>query len=73
MLVHPNVTMAAVQQAVERSYETLDNPGFCIRCGCEVDGVEPDARKLECEGCGARAVYGAEELFMSDLQPAAAL
>jgi hypothetical protein len=26
--------------------------------------VEPDARKYECESCGANSVYGAEELLM---------
>jgi hypothetical protein len=26
-------------------------------------GVEPDARNYECEACGERAVYGAQELL----------
>jgi hypothetical protein len=33
-------------------------------CGCEVEGVEPDARKYECEACGEKTVYGAEELLL---------
>lgn len=43
---------------------TLDNPGFCIRCGAEAEGCEPDARRYECENCGERGVYGLEELVM---------
>jgi predicted RNA-binding Zn-ribbon protein involved in translation (DUF1610 family) len=43
---------------------SLDNPGFCIACGAEVDGVEPDACQYECEACGKHAVYGAEELLI---------
>ena len=41
-----------------------DSMGFCVECGAEAYGVEPDARKYECESCGARAVYGAEELLL---------
>lgn len=41
-----------------------DNLGFCLACGAEVRGVEPDARKYECESCGECKVYGAEELLM---------
>ncbi len=38
--------------------------GFCIVCGFEQGGCEPDARKYECEDCGAHSVYGAEELLI---------
>ena len=37
--------------------------GFCTACGAEADGVEPDARGYECESCGERRVFGAEELL----------
>lgn len=43
---------------------TLDNPGFCIACGEDADGCEPDARGYECESCGRPKVYGAEELLL---------
>jgi hypothetical protein len=62
--VHPDVTIEAVTEAVERHMTSLDNPGFCLACGTEVDGVEPDATGYECEACGATAVYGAEELLI---------
>ncbi len=64
MHVHPKVTLDRVAEAVERSNATLDNPGFCIRCGAEAEGVEPDARRYECERCGEPGVYGAEELLI---------
>ena len=61
---HPAVTPDAILAAVERYQTTLDNPGFCLACGAEVDGVEPDGRRLTCECCGEAQVYGAEELLM---------
>mgnify|MGYP003627294198 FL=1 len=41
-----------------------DNSGFCLACGAQAYGVEPDARRYECEECGARKVYGAEECLI---------
>lgn len=38
--------------------------GKCRACGEKCDGVEPDARKYKCEACGAREVYGMEELLI---------
>lgn len=45
----------------------MDSPGWCLTCGEEVDGVEPDARKYLCECCGERKVYGMEELLTMGL------
>jgi hypothetical protein len=45
----------------------MDSPGWCLTCGEEVDGVEPDARKYLCECCGERKVYGMEQLLIMDL------
>jgi len=63
--VHKSVTQDRVMEAVERQMFGLDNPGFCISCGNEQEGCEPDARKYECEICGEKEVYGAQELVMS--------
>ncbi len=41
-----------------------ENAGACIRCGAEAYGVEPDARKYECENCGEHGVYGLDELLI---------
>ena len=64
MKLHPSVTLERVEGAVERHHSSLDNPGFCVKCGADAEGVEPDARKYECESCGEHGVYGAEELLM---------
>lgn len=61
---HPAITDDAIIEAAERRTTSLDNPGFCLACGNEADGVEPDARNYTCESCGARQVFGAEELLM---------
>lgn len=60
MKINEAVTVDRVVNAVE-SDEYI---GFCIFCGEETYGVEPDARKYECEVCGAAGVYGAEELLI---------
>jgi hypothetical protein len=44
--------------------EDDDNVGFCLACGEEQYGCEPDARKYECETCGAHKVYGAQEILL---------
>lgn len=63
--LHPSITSERVCEAVERGLFGLDNPGFCTACGAEADGCEPDARGYECESCGAKKVYGAEELLLA--------
>lgn len=61
---HLSVTGAAIMEACERRRTSLDNPGFCLACGAEADGVEPDACAYECEACGEPQVFGCEELLM---------
>lgn len=60
MRIHKSVTLARVCQAIQEG----DSPGFCLACGEEAHGIEPDAEKYECECCGADGVYGAEELLL---------
>jgi hypothetical protein len=38
--------------------------GWCVACGQEVDGVEPDARKYPCQSCNQDAVFGLQELVI---------
>ena len=52
-----------VTQACENDNAT----GWCVKCGAQADGIEPDARKYECESCGERQVYGCEELMLMGL------
>ena len=64
MNLHPTLTTDRILEAVESSMMDLESPGFCVKCGDDAYGVEPDARGYKCESCGARAVYGAEELLL---------
>jgi hypothetical protein len=41
-----------------------ENRGWCLHCGAEAYGVEPDARRYPCESCQRNAVYGAEEILI---------
>ena len=59
------VTAEAVTDAVERQMTSLDNPGFCVVCGEENEGCEPDARRYRCEFCHNMSLYGAEEILLS--------
>jgi Zn finger protein HypA/HybF involved in hydrogenase expression len=49
------------------SLMTMDTTGWCLACGHEVDGIEPDARKVMCEDCHQPKVYGLEELVLMNL------
>ncbi len=62
---HKSVTQKRIIAACNRFRMTLDNPGICLHCGIDVEGVEPDAREYECEACGETTVFGAEELLMA--------
>jgi hypothetical protein len=62
--IHPTITDARVIDAVERQQHDTDNPGFCLRCGAEQEGCEPEAEQYRCESCGQRAVYGAEQVLL---------
>jgi hypothetical protein len=48
---------------IVRASESGEYMGFCIACGLEHMGIEPDARRYPCESCGEKAVYGAQELL----------
>ena len=62
------MTTTARTFSLEQIEEAMqDYIGFCVECGAERECCEPDARKYECEECGARAVYGAEELAIMGL------
>lgn len=61
---HPSLTLKRVMAADYRQKTTLDNPGFCLACGFEQEGCEPDAHNLTCEACGADEVMGAADLLI---------
>lgn len=64
MKIHKSITTERVMDAVHRQTFGTDNPGFCLACGAESDSCEPDARNYECEDCGEKQVFGAEEILM---------
>lgn len=61
------LTVKRVLDAAERQMFGTDDPGFCLTCGAEACGVEPDARRYRCASCGARDVYGAAEIALTIL------
>jgi len=63
VFVHGSISPDRVMEACNRRGSGLDNPGFCISCGSDAEGVEPDATGYECGICGEPCVTGAEELF----------
>ena len=54
------INIERIMQAIEED----DCIGFCVACGDEAYGCEPDASNYECESCGAMQVFGAEELLV---------
>ena len=62
--MHPSITVERVSEAVYRRMTTLGNPGFCLDCGADADGCEPDARHYRCEACGLLAMFGADEILL---------
>ena len=50
--------------ACEARMTTSDDIGFCLNCGAENYGCEPDMRGGMCEDCGAPRVYGCEECLL---------
>ncbi len=58
-----NIKYQDVADAIARD----DSTGFCLECGAEADGVEPDAEFYTCEVCGVMAVARAEQILLLDL------
>lgn len=54
-----------LEQAVRENMFGMGNIGFCLECGAERDGCEPDAEGYECYNCGAMAVMGADNILIS--------
>ncbi len=63
MHIHPTITLERVMAALDAG----GYPGFCVACGEETEGADPDTEGGECEACGRPTVYGAEALLISVL------
>jgi hypothetical protein len=59
-----NIPFEKIEAAIEENTFGFGNIGFCLACGEEADECEPDAEKYLCDNCGAKEVYGAEEIVM---------
>lgn len=57
-------SLPELEEACNSEMYGLENPGFCLACGNQQDGCEPDAREYKCEDCGERQVYGAQEVLL---------
>ena len=55
-----HLTLNQIMEAIEQD----NSNGFCIACGAEAYGVEPDAEAYTCESCDEPKVYGAEQLLI---------
>ena len=51
-------------EKLEAMLERDNLEGFCIGCGSEASGIEPDAEGYECDTCGKCLVFGAEQLLI---------
>jgi len=68
MNVSESEVYAFAESHVDEILQVMESPsgryeGFCLACGVTILGIEPDVENGLCESCGARAVYGAEELM----------
>ncbi len=64
MKIHASITTDRLIAAAEESMFGMQSLGFCIACGEEHDGIEPDAERYKCHCCGQCKVYGAEQLVL---------
>lgn len=64
-LWHKSLTDERISEASADCMVSLDNPGFCLLCGTDAAGVEPDAENYQCEQCGAEQVFGADALLLA--------
>jgi hypothetical protein len=65
--LHSSITPQKITELCELAMTTLENPGLCIGCGADHDGIEPDAEENPCDTCGSYQVYGAEQLALLTL------
>jgi hypothetical protein len=65
MRLKPILDMDRVIEVARATMFGMANTGFCLECGEEQEGCEPDAENRECESCGAMAVMGAEQCLLS--------
>ena len=59
---------APSRESIDRALVAVERDellGICLACGEDYDGLlEPNARNVECQGCGELEVFGAEEILL---------
>jgi len=57
---------------INRLIEVMANDesiGFCVCCGNEIFGVDPDTKNMKCDNCGKFSVFGSylvAEMMIND-------
>jgi len=59
--VHITITEAEMEEIM---FGNDYGRGFCIVCGADRYGCEPDAENYHCDDCGSKAVMGAEQALL---------
>ena len=67
MVKYTKLPVGLTPDVVIDAIENYEGVGFCLKCGFWQYGCEPDARGYECDECGEKAVYGAEEIMVMGL------
>jgi hypothetical protein len=62
-----NIQYKPSLQQLEDAFASDSSIGFCLACGAENEGIEPDAGKYTCLYCKAAKVYGVESLMLMNL------
>ena len=63
-LIARKASTSVIADQVFDAIQSDDSLGFCLDCGAMAYGVEPNARHYECESCGERWVFGAQETLL---------
>ncbi len=51
-------------EQVLRAVQADEGIGFCLACGHEQAGCEPDAQNYKCNECDENQVFGADEILL---------
>ena len=64
MEIHSSLTFDHVLNAAKDSMFGMGTTGFCLACGSDQEGCEPDMESGKCETCEERKVMGAANLMI---------
>jgi hypothetical protein len=64
MEIHSSLSFDRVFSAAQDSMFGMGTTGFCLACGSDQEGCEPDMKNGKCEACEERKIMGAEDLLI---------